>query len=101
MNKAIERDNVLAILRSFKENRGESYGITKIGVFGSVARGEPGPDSDIDIVYETNTPNLFRASHMRQELEELMGYRVDIIRLRSHMNPRLKARIQREAYYVS
>jgi len=38
---------------------------------------------------------------MRQELEELMGYRVDIIRLRSHMNPRLKARIQREACYVS
>ncbi len=101
MNKEIQRDNVLATLRSFKKNRGESYGIKKIGVFGSVARGESEPDSDIDIVYETDTPNLFRASHMRQELEELMGRHVDVIRLRSHMNPRLKARIQQEAYYVS
>jgi hypothetical protein len=101
MSNKIQRDDVLAILKRFKEVRGESYSITRIGVFGSVARGELKPDSDIDIVYETDMPNLFRASHMRQELEELMGRHVDVIRLRPHMNPRLKARIQREARYVS
>lgn len=101
MSNELQPDEVLAILRRFKNSRGESYGITRIGVFGSVARGEPGPDSDIDVVYETDRPNLFRASHMRQELEELMGRHVDVVRLRAHMNPRLKARIQREARYVS
>ncbi|MDN5935873.1 MAG: nucleotidyltransferase family protein [Nitrosospira sp.] len=101
MSNAIQRDDVLAILRRFKEVCGESYGIARIGVFGSVARGDPKPDSDIDIVYETDMPNLFRASHMRQELEALMGRHVDVIRLRPHMNPKLKARIQREARYVS
>lgn len=101
MGNEIRRDDVLAILRRFKEVRGASYGIARIGVFGSAARGDPKPDSDIDIVYETDRPNLFRASHMRQELEEWMGRHVDVIRLRSRMNPRLKARIQREAHYVS
>ena len=100
MSNTIQQDDVLAILRRFKEGRGETYEITKIGVFGSVARGEPGPDSDIDIVYETDSPNLFRASHMRQELEELMGRHVDVVRFRPHMNTRLKVRIQREARYV-
>jgi len=101
MSQPVQQDDVLDMLRRFKESRGASYGITRIGVFGSVARGEPGPGSDIDIVYETDAPNLFRASHMRQELEVLMGRHVDVIRLRAHMNPRLKARIQREARYVS
>ncbi len=100
MSNQVQRDDVLAILRRFKQGRGETYGIKRIGVFGSVARGEPRPDSDIDIVYETDSPNLFRASHMRQELEELMGRHVDVVRFRPHMNPRLKARIQREARYV-
>ena len=100
MSNTIQQDDVLAILRRFKEGRGETYGIKKIGVFGSVARGDPQRDSDIDIVYETDTPNLFRTSHMRQELEELMGRHVDVVRLRSHMNPRLKARIEREAHYA-
>lgn len=93
-------DEVLALLRQFRRDRAGTYGITRIGVFGSVARGDSGPDSDIDIVYETDTPNLFRASHMRQELEELMGRHVDVIRLRKHMNPRLRERIQQEARYA-
>ena len=100
MSNTIQQDDVMAILRRFKEGRGETYGIKKIGVFGSVARGDPKRDLDIDIVYETDTPNLFRTSHMRQELEELMGRHVDVVRLRSHMNPRLKARIEREAHYA-
>ncbi len=100
MSRVVQRDNVLEILRRFKEDRGETYGITRIGVFGSVARGDSRSGSDIDIVYETDTPNLFRASHMRQELEEMMGRHVDVIRLRQHMNPRLRARIKREACYV-
>ncbi|WP_218149045.1 nucleotidyltransferase family protein [Ectothiorhodospira mobilis] len=101
MSSETRRDEVLAILQQFKDRRGERYGITRIGLFGSVARGDSGPDSDIDVVYETDAPNLFRASHMRQELEEWMGCHVDVIRLRARMNPRLKARIQNEARYVT
>jgi len=43
MRNDIQRDDVLAILQRFKNSRGGSYGIRRIGVFGSVARGDPGP----------------------------------------------------------
>ncbi len=54
----------------------------------------------MDVVFETDAPNLFRTSRMRQELETLLARRVDVVRLRPHMNPRVRARILREARYV-
>ena len=36
------RDSILAILRDFKQNFAEKYGILEIGVFGSIARDEAG-----------------------------------------------------------
>ena len=42
------KDEIIAILRNFKEEFGERYGIEKLGLFGSVARGEQKEDSDID-----------------------------------------------------
>ena len=44
------RDAILAILRDFKQNFAEKYGILEIGVFGSIARDEAREDSDVDIV---------------------------------------------------
>jgi predicted nucleotidyltransferase len=97
---ATRREDLLTILHQFKRDRAQEHGVAEIGLFGSVARGEADEDSDVDIVFVTDSPNLFRTSRMRQELEEVMGCHVDIIRLRERMNPRLKARIQREARFV-
>ena len=96
----MDREDILAILRDFKRNRAEVYALVSIGVFGSVARGEARDDSDVDIVFETNAPNLFRTASMQAELEWLLGRRVDVVRLRDGMNPRLRQRILREAHYV-
>ena len=93
-------DDLLAELRTFKKLHGDEYGLKSLGVFGSFARGEATDDSDIDIVFETNQPNLFRSSRMRQKLEELLAHHVDVVRLRGNMNPRLKKRILQEARYV-
>lgn len=100
MAEATTRESVLAKLRDFKERHGEEYGLRTIGVFGSFARDEAREDSDIDIVFDTSMPNLFRASRMRQDLEELLGRHVDVVRFREDMNPRLRERIRREAHYV-
>jgi uncharacterized protein len=96
----MKRDEALEILRRFKSERAQEYALSRIGVFGSVARDEGGEASDVDVVFETDDPDLLRASRMRQELEEVFGCHVDVIRLRERMNPRLKARIKREAHYV-
>ena len=88
MSEMMTRDEVLAILRQFKQKYGQYYGIVRIGVFGSVARNEASANSDVDIVFQTDAPNLFRTASMKAELENLLAREVDIVRLRESMNLR-------------
>ena len=50
----IDKEQILALLKEYKKNRSGKFGITKMGVFGSVARGTFKQGSDIDIVVELN-----------------------------------------------
>jgi len=97
---AIQLEELRALLRAFKEQHGKEYHLLALGYFGSYARNEGTPESDVDIVFDTDTPNLFRMAHMREELVNLLGRPVDLVRIRKTMNPRLKARIEKEAVYV-
>ncbi len=57
----------------------EPFGITRVGLFGSYARGNPRPDSDIDLLVEfINTPGLFELAELHERLESSFGRRVDI-----------------------
>jgi predicted nucleotidyltransferase len=96
----MKSDDILSLLRVFKQNSAAKYDIKRIGIFGSFARGEAKEDSDVDIVFETDSPNLFRTARMKVELENLFSRHVDVVRFRARMNPRLKSRITREAKYV-
>lgn len=100
MSKAATCESLLRELRAFKERHGEEYRLRSLGVFGSFARGEAGEDSDVDIVFDTDAPNLFRAVRLRQDLEEFLGRPVDLLQLRGLTNQRLKARVEKEAVYV-
>ena len=62
------KDEIIAILRNFKEEFGERYGIEKLGLFGSVARGEQKEDSDIDICIKLQEPDYFT----RMEIKEFL-----------------------------
>jgi len=93
----LRQEQLQALLKAFKEQHAE---LRALGYFGSYARNEATEDSDVDIVFETDAPNLFRASAMRLELEELLGRPVGVLQLRGLTNPRLKARVEREAVYV-
>ncbi len=97
---AQSRDQVLALLKTFIEHQKSEYSLISLGVFGSFARGEAQSDSDVDIVFDTDAPNLFMTVMMKQDLEELLGRPVDVLQLRGLTNPRLKARIEKEAVYV-
>ena len=96
----LQQAQLQALLREFKEQHGEEYRLSALGYFGSYARNEATEDSDVDVVFETDAPNLLRTSCMRIELEELLGKHVDVVRLRESMDSRMKVRIVREARYV-
>jgi uncharacterized protein len=94
-----DREQVLVQLQAIKPELVKQYSISKIGIFGSVARNEGHDNSDIDVVVHMQ-PNLLKRVRLKAELEEIFGREVDIIRYRESMNPFLKARIQQDAIYV-
>ena len=96
----IDRDEALKILRQHKGELSEHYGITALGIFGSVARGEQMGASDVDVVVKMRDPNLFVLVHVKEELEEALHEHVDIVHYRERMNAFLKRRIDQEAVYV-
>lgn len=96
----MERDAILAILRDFKQNFAEKYGILEIGIFGSIAQDEAREDSDVDICIKTKTPYPFTLVHIKEEIESRVRKHVDIVRIREKMNPFLKGRIEKEGVYV-
>jgi len=98
--KLLTLDTVLKVLRKRKNEFNEKYGVTTLGVFGSVARDRATTGSDVDIVVQMEKPDLFFMVHIKEELEHEYGSHVDIIQYRESMNPLLKRRIDKEAVYV-
>ncbi len=95
------RDEILDKLRADKEAL-DGFGVRSIGVFGSVARGEEAPDSDIDVVVDfddKSIPGLFEFVHLKRHLEELLGRPVDLVTPDSP-NRRVNEVIDREAVYA-
>lgn len=96
----MQRDEVLWALARFQERRQEEFGIVRIGLFGSMARGEGAEARDVDVVVELARPDLLLLVGLKQELEELLHLPTDVIRYREGMNAYLKRRIEQEAIYV-
>ena len=88
------------LLRDYMKMNASKYNITRMGIFGSVARGEQTEDSDVDVYLETSKPNMFALVHIKEDLQTLFGCNVDIVRLRDHMDTLLRNRIEKEGIYV-
>ena len=87
-------------LANFKLQFGEKFGITRLGVFGSVARGENTEDSDVDIVVEVEKPTLVLMHDLHEALVLLFNCKVDLVRFRKSLRPLLLSNITKEAVYV-
>jgi len=94
------RSEILEILKKYKDENANKYGINNIGIFGSYSKDKGIYESDIDIVVETREPDIFKLVHIKDELEKLLNKSIDIVRNRENMNPYLKKRIEKDAIYV-
>ena len=94
------RAEILSLMSRFKPTAQEKYGITKLGIFGSVARGEQTAKSDVDICYEGQAPSLLTLDKIQSELEQLLDCKVDLVRVRENMNNLLRKRILRDGIFV-
>jgi predicted nucleotidyltransferase len=76
-------------------------GVCRLGVFGSVARNEAGPESDVDILVEfEGVPNLLEFAALRERLTEILGRPVDFTTPRA-LRQHLRSRVLDEVRYAA
>ena len=75
----MNRDEVLDKLRTHRETLAERFGVTGLALYGSFARDQATPESDVDVLVEFDAPPDWRRYFGAQfYLEDLLGRRVDL-----------------------
>ena len=83
------------LIRMHQSELQERFGITSMRLFGSVARGDQHPGSDIDL-FVTMPPKLYNYIEAAQYLEKLLGCSVDLIRDHQYLRPFFRQQIERD-----
>lgn len=92
----MRRDEALQILKSHKQEL-IKFDVKSLAIFGSVARDEAGPESDVDILVEFAKPvGLFEFVRLKTYLEKLLQHKVDLV-TPDALKDRLREQILKEA----
>ena len=96
----MKAEDILAILAAHRAEI-KDFGVKSLALFGSVARDEAGPESDVDLLVEFDRSiGLFHYAHLQQYLETLLGgAKVDLVMRRALLDE-LKDDILEEALDV-
>ena len=78
MKQNISKDDVLNTLRHELPRLQAEYGVEKIAIYGSFAKGSPSPKSDVDILVQLSRPLGFGFIRLATQLEKSLGRRVDL-----------------------
>ena len=96
----MNRDQVIAKLRELKPALERDEHVSAIAIFGSFARDEAGPDSDLDILIEYEiSPGIFQFIGLQNRLGEVIGAKVDLV-TKAALHPALRDRILAEVIYA-
>ncbi|CAM3628232.1 nucleotidyltransferase family protein [Mucilaginibacter galii] len=90
---------VQSVLRELKPQLMSKYGVSTLGLFGSIVRDDFTPESDIDIVVSFSRPIGIEFVTLADELEDKFNRKVDLVS-RNGIKPRHWAYIEPEVLYV-
>jgi len=96
-------DEAMTILKAAMPDLRERYAVKDLAVFGSVARGEARPGSDIDVLvaFEPGKAGgYFKFFALQQDLEALLGLKVDLV-TPDALRKQLRGRILAEAVHAA
>jgi uncharacterized protein len=94
--RTMQREKALQKLSDNMSEIRERFGVEYLGLFGSIARDEAGPESDIDILVEfKRVPGLFGFLDLKEYLEGVLGRPVDLVTVNA-LKKQLREQILRE-----
>ncbi len=95
----MKRDEALTILAAHREELA-AFGLRRLALFGSVARDEAGPDSDVDVLVEfEGEPTFKRYAGLYDHLEDLLRCPVDLVTA-SAVRPFMREGVEEDAHEV-
>lgn len=86
----LSREQVIKALQEEHSFLASEFGVRRIGLFGSYAKGNPTESSDIDIIVEFDRPIGLRFVELVDYLEALLGRKVDVLTLAGVENIRIQ-----------
>lgn len=92
--------DIVAMIADAAPEYERRYGVRHLAIFGSAARGDARPDSDVDVLVEFEHPSFDAYMDLKFSLEDLTGRRVDLV-IVSTLKPRIRDRILAEARFVA
>ena len=87
--------DVIDLLRAARPQLATEFGITRLALFGSYARGDQREDSDVDVLVEVDPSIGMRFVDLAERIEALLGVRSDVVSRRA-IAPRHWARIEKD-----
>ena len=75
--------DVVALLREAKPDLERRFGVRHLGVFGSYARGEQRPDSDVDILVDVDSTIGLRFVDLAEHVEAVLGLPSEVVSRRA------------------
>jgi predicted nucleotidyltransferase len=97
----MDKDAVIAVLRSHRTEL-EKLGVRHVALFGSMARGDAGPNSDIDISIELDEdalPDVYAYVGLKDHVAALFPGRVDVVN-RAFLRPRVRDNAAADLIYA-
>lgn len=98
-NKQKDKDNILQVIREIYSELAGRFTVRRIGVFGSFAKGDENPESDVDIIVELAEPTFDNYMDLKFRLEDVLNRPVDLV-MADTLKPRIKPIIEREVIYA-
>jgi uncharacterized protein len=97
----MRRAQAITLLRERLPDLRRRFAVSRLAVFGSVARDEATERSDVDVLVDFSGPATFDGYFgLKEELEAVLGARVDLA-TRAMLKPMIKPRIEGEAVDVA
>ena len=93
------REEVLEILATVKPELRREFKVRRIGLFGSYARSQQSPDSDVDVLVEVDPSIGLRFVTLAERIEKHVGLRTEVVSSRA-IKPRHRKLIESEVIYV-